>query len=410
MVFFRKLFLVLLTVCLLFFFERTPAFEINAGVNDAWVSEGAPFQGFFFTVFPDINLMFLAWFTFDTERPDASVEAMFGEPGHRWVTASGPIDGHVANLEIEVTSGGLFNASLPLATQVKDGTITVEFADCANALLTFDIPSIPEQGVIPLNRVVGDNVSRCEQLQPSDPVAIQYIGNLGVLIEHADQQVIIDGVLGNTGGWISPDPADNTNILTGQSPYEDVEAAGFTHGHGDHVSFNAVNTFLGNQPNTIFIGASSEGVGSVNNQARVQLANMPRGQSMQFDVNGVPITVFHTRHFNQFGNDFSGVTNLAYLVEVGGKKILHVGDFDYAEDNILLFGLEQGELDAIIMPTFNTLISQANFDLITNLLAPRLIIAAHFQNAFLASERNQVLNLLPDAVIFDSPLEKVTLD
>ena len=137
---------------------------------------------------------------------------------------------------------------------------------------------------------------------------------------------------------------------------------------------------------------------------------MPRGQSQALNINGVPITVFHTRHFNQFGNDFSGVTNLAYLVELGGKKILHVGDFDYAADNIQVFGLQPGELDAIIMPTFNTLISQANFNLIASMLAPRTIIAAHLQSGLLATERQQVLNLLPNAVTFDTANEQVVLD
>ena len=41
-------------------------FVINAGVNDAWVTDGAPLQGLFITAFPGLNLVFLAWFTFDS--------------------------------------------------------------------------------------------------------------------------------------------------------------------------------------------------------------------------------------------------------------------------------------------------------------------------------------------------------
>jgi len=39
---------------------KAASFEINAGLNDAWVSADAPFQGFFFTVFPDLELFFLS--------------------------------------------------------------------------------------------------------------------------------------------------------------------------------------------------------------------------------------------------------------------------------------------------------------------------------------------------------------
>ncbi|NNL94543.1 MAG: MBL fold metallo-hydrolase [Xanthomonadales bacterium] len=385
-------------------------FQINTTVNDAWVTPGIPGQGFFIMVFPELGIVFLSWFTFDTEPPDGSIMAILGRPEHRWLTAAGPFEGDTATLQVEVTGGGVFNSATPVPDQVSDGTVTIEFADCNNALLTFNIPSAMQQGAIPLTRVAADNVARCEAEQPSDPVVVTYIGNHGVMIQHGGQEVIIDGVLPSLSGWVSPTVTDQNNINGGNAPYEDVEVAGLTHGHGDHVSFTAVNAFLSNQANTRFLASSSSGAGSISDQSKVQIINIPRGQQQQLTINGVPVTVIHTRHFNQFGNDFSGVTNLAFLVEIGGKKILHAGDFDYAADNIGFLGLQPGELDAIILPTFNTLISQANFNLINTLLAPGKIIAAHFQSGLIASERTQVLNLLPDAVIFDSPGEQLTLE
>ncbi|HMB60442.1 MAG TPA: hypothetical protein VKN35_11065 [Xanthomonadales bacterium] len=142
----------------------TPAFAINAGLNDAWFNPATPGQGFFITVFPDIGQVFLAWFTYDTERPDESVTANLGEAGHRWLTAFGPYEGDTATLAIEITSGGVFNATDPVVAQEADGTITVEFADCENGLLSYDIPSISLQGEIPLSRIAVDNVADCEQL------------------------------------------------------------------------------------------------------------------------------------------------------------------------------------------------------------------------------------------------------
>lgn len=43
--------------------------NINAGFNDAWFNPATKGQGFLITVFPEIKQIFLAWFTFDTERP-----------------------------------------------------------------------------------------------------------------------------------------------------------------------------------------------------------------------------------------------------------------------------------------------------------------------------------------------------
>ncbi|NNL95399.1 MAG: hypothetical protein HKO64_07215, partial [Xanthomonadales bacterium] len=64
-------------------------FFINSGLNDAWVNADAAFQGLFFTVFPDIGLLFLSWFTFDSVLPAGEDTATFGAHDHRWVTASG---------------------------------------------------------------------------------------------------------------------------------------------------------------------------------------------------------------------------------------------------------------------------------------------------------------------------------
>ena len=56
---------------------------INQGMIDAWYDPDTNGQGFFITVFPVIKQVFLAWFTYDTERPPEDVTAILGEPGHR---------------------------------------------------------------------------------------------------------------------------------------------------------------------------------------------------------------------------------------------------------------------------------------------------------------------------------------
>ena len=139
-------------------------FGINAGLNDAWKDPATPGQGFFINVFPDIGQVFLAWFTYDTERPADSATASIGEPGHRWLTASGPYADNQAVLDIEITQGGVFNAANPAPTQHLDGTIILEFRNCYEGTLTYDLPSIGQQGVIPIERISSDNVAACEAL------------------------------------------------------------------------------------------------------------------------------------------------------------------------------------------------------------------------------------------------------
>jgi len=147
-------------------FQIVDGFKINAGLNDSWFNLATAGQGFLITVFPDRKEVFLAWFTFDTERPPEDVTAMLGEPGHRWLTAQGLYDGDTANLTIFVTEGGVFDAAAPIAETdlAGDGTITIEFADCTEGLVNYEITSLDISGVIPIQRISPDNVALCETL------------------------------------------------------------------------------------------------------------------------------------------------------------------------------------------------------------------------------------------------------
>ena len=110
----------------------------------------------------------MAWFTYDTDLPAEGDTANLGSPGHRWLTAIGTIDGDTAVMNIEFTSGGLFDTATELRRTDppgSDGTITLSFADCSSGLVEYDIPSVDRQGSVPIQRVAGDNIALCEALR-----------------------------------------------------------------------------------------------------------------------------------------------------------------------------------------------------------------------------------------------------
>ncbi|NND44004.1 MAG: hypothetical protein HKN58_01680, partial [Xanthomonadales bacterium] len=75
--------------------DHGAGFAINAGLNDAWVTAQAPFQGLFVTVYEALGLVFVAWFTFDVPEAEAAMSpqslqsmqatATFGAEDQRWV-------------------------------------------------------------------------------------------------------------------------------------------------------------------------------------------------------------------------------------------------------------------------------------------------------------------------------------
>jgi len=142
-----------------------PNVTINPGIADAWIEAGLSGQGLLVSVFENIPLVFIAWFTYETTRPAGFPPPVIGEWGHRWVTLQGGYSGNVANLDIYLTQGGVFESPTPSpASAEKIGTATLTLNSCYSATLVYNITSTGLQGTKHLSRVVNDNVSNCEIL------------------------------------------------------------------------------------------------------------------------------------------------------------------------------------------------------------------------------------------------------
>jgi hypothetical protein len=135
--------------------KETLPFAINGGLGDAWYDPAADGQGFFITVWEDIQMMFVGWFTYGDDGA--------GESGHHWMTAQGSYADNRAELGITVSEGGAFVAGEPAPARHPDGTMTVEFHNCLEGIVSFDIPSMGRQGSVPIQRITRDNVTSCEK-------------------------------------------------------------------------------------------------------------------------------------------------------------------------------------------------------------------------------------------------------
>ena len=140
-------------------------FQINEGLNGAWFNPDWPGQGFFVGVLPDIQQIFLGWFTFDTERLyEAGAASSLGDLNQRWMTAIGSYTGNEATLELTLTSGGLllWKAAVPVSEVY--GSLEISFIDCENATILYEIPSLKLEGEIPIVRISDENTANCQEL------------------------------------------------------------------------------------------------------------------------------------------------------------------------------------------------------------------------------------------------------
>ena len=92
-----------------------------------------------------------------------------GAIDQRWVTGVGPFDGNRADVKLELTSSGKFNASDPQPVQDTDyGTMIIEFDSCSAGTVSYDFPSVGESGAFNIVRALEDNVALCETLMEPD--------------------------------------------------------------------------------------------------------------------------------------------------------------------------------------------------------------------------------------------------
>jgi hypothetical protein len=147
---------------------------LNAGLNGAWYNPQTDGQGILVDVFTQIKLVFIAWFTFDLERPASGPGPMIGDDGHRWLTASGNYQAGDRSVSLTLfnSSGGVFDSGAPPVDTAEYGTAELEFTDCLNGTLTYDIPAGPVSGIIPLTRIANDHLALCANLGAPGPGVI----------------------------------------------------------------------------------------------------------------------------------------------------------------------------------------------------------------------------------------------
>ncbi len=240
-----------------------------------------------------------------------------------------------------------------------------------------------------------------------DKVKVTYIANDGVMIEFEDKKVVIDAInrASNLGGWVSPSNAALMAVENGDPPYDDIDIIMITHNHGDHYSTTAVQNYLSDHPNTKLIIPSVMEPSFSSFQSQIADFSVNKFERINIVENDISIDVLHVEHFDQFGNDFSGVESFAYIVNLDGKKFLHAGDIDYLDSQLDSFNLLQDSVTVAFIPTFGDLVSLPNRNALINNVNPENIVCLHFLTSTLSTTLNQVNFVYPNADVFTTPFQ-----
>jgi L-ascorbate metabolism protein UlaG (beta-lactamase superfamily) len=228
------------------------------------------------------------------------------------------------------------------------------------------------------------NAQRPPQPAPParDSLVITFLANEGVMLSSGGTTILIDALFGDglRGYGIVTQPT-RTAIERAQPPFDRVNAVLTTHTHSDHFEARPVFEHLQHNPGATFISSTEavRKVRAVDSSAasamgrRLVGIDPPRARRVRVATAGTAtIYALGLPH----GDDANLPVNVGWVVDIGGRRVMHVGDGDLRPDEFASLALGELGIDvALLSPHYLTTPGLA--DAVRRHIRPTAIVAIH---------------------------------
>jgi len=184
-------------------------------------------------------------------------------------------------------------------------------------------------------------------------IDLTFLANEGVMIAVDNNKVLIDALFDNPHPNYEAPPKDMLEgMVSGQSPFDNVELVLITHNHPDHFSPSLGALFIENNPNAVFM-AAVDTVSAMKEhikewervQDRIISFDLKPGEMAERTVKDIPVKIFRTLH----SGDRESPHNLMYLIKMNGRTIFHEGDSDGKLATFKKLGFEKEKIDLALV-------------------------------------------------------------
>jgi L-ascorbate metabolism protein UlaG (beta-lactamase superfamily) len=194
-----------------------------------------------------------------------------------------------------------------------------------------------------------------------DSLVITFLANEGVMLSSSGTTVLIDALFGDgLRGYGIVTPPVRTALERARPPFDRVSAVLATHIHNDHFDARSVLEHLKHNPGATFI-SSPEAIDKVRAadpaatramSARLIAVDPPRAQRARVATLGAAtVYALGLPH----GPRGEVPVNVGFVVDIGGRRVLHVGDGDVPPAEFPAFRLGELGIDvALLSPHYLT--------------------------------------------------------
>ncbi|MEZ5306035.1 MAG: MBL fold metallo-hydrolase [Pyrinomonadaceae bacterium] len=241
-------------------------------------------------------------------------------------------------------------------------------------------------------------------------VTIEYVANEGILISSGTDKVFIDAIHRPYKDFAAFTPDEQlAKIESGRYPYNTATLVLVSHKHGDHFSAESVAMFL--KKNKFASLASSKQVTDLvgplvdeETKSRITSIDYEAGGAKDITFGDVKVRFLGMPHGGNPGFDPNTMHNFGHLIEIGGKKLLHLGDADMDAEMLGKFDLEKEKIDVVFAPYW-FLDSAEGRKLFKKQLKAKTVVAIHVPPKDSSQVIRSLLNSMPSAVVFSAPGE-----
>ncbi|MGK2926274.1 MAG: MBL fold metallo-hydrolase [Lysobacterales bacterium] len=242
-------------------------------------------------------------------------------------------------------------------------------------------------------------------------VTVTRLANAGVILSDGEARVMIDGMVVEPyavyGGL--PDTAA-ADFVRASGEFSDIDLALVSHRHHEHNQPEYACRFLQNSPGTELY-SSEQVIGLVREfcrefttgSGRVHRIEPQLGQPHVIQSEGIRVTVFPLSHGT---HKYARIHNYGHLVELGGMKVLHVGDAAYEPADFEKAGLADIQLDVALIP-IGYFQPGPGIDIIERYLDAPVKIAVHIPPGEMEEIRPLMTELHPQVFLLEEPMRQL---
>jgi L-ascorbate metabolism protein UlaG (beta-lactamase superfamily) len=248
-----------------------------------------------------------------------------------------------------------------------------------------------------------------------DGVTITFLANEGVLLAGTTaagpRQVLIDALFTPHEGYPAPAESTSAALRAASGPFAGVAAVLVTHRHGDHFHPTPVAAHLAANRRALLV-TSRQVVDSLRRgsapivlpETRIARRTQQPGSRRRMLVNDVPVELIGLPHSGS--RRHRHVEHLAFVVELGGRRVLHLGDAELTGETLAPLRLDTMRIDVALVPWW-ALADDDTRRAVERWIRPARMAAFHLADENATRTRRELAESAPRAHVFSRRLESV---